>query len=296
MRVLVTSLLIFTTIFTIIVRGQSDEDTIRVDAPIVVVNVAVTDARGVAVEGLRQRNFSIFEGGVKQTIDIFSPEETPFAAAILLDTSGSMEDRVTLARSAAIQFLNGLRRTDVAAVYKFDSKVELVREFTADAELNERFFALRSGGMTVLNDAILVAAQELAKRPERRRAIVVLSDGGDTMSKASMDKAMRAALAADATIYTVDMSPVNASAQQKVIGVGALKSFSERTGGTYVSTPGGADMRNAFRRIVEELGSIYTLTYSPSNTAKDGKWRPIEVRIDRPGLTIRSRKGYHATK
>lgn len=273
-----------------------DDDVISVDSTIVVMNVAVTDARGLAVEGLRQRNFRIFENGVEQLIEIFSPEETPFAAVILLDTSGSMEDRVSLARSAAIQFLNGMRRTDVAAIFKFDSKVEMVRDFSGEADLNERFFGLRSGGMTVLNDAVLTAAEALSKRPEKRRAIIVLSDGADTQSRASMDKAMRAALAVDANIYTVDMSPVNAPPQHKASGVRALKSFAERTGGTFIAAPGGVDLRNAFRRIVEELGNVYTLAYSPKNTTRDGKWRPIEVRVDKPGLTIRTRKGYHAPR
>ncbi|MXG60666.1 VWA domain-containing protein, partial [Escherichia coli] len=128
----------------------------------------------------------------------FSYEETPFAVAILIDSSGSMEGREALARSAAIRFLDGLRGNDVAAVYKFDSEIEQVQDFSPSRDLAPVIYGLRARGMTVLNDAIVRAARDLAQRPEKRRAIVVLSDGADTHSRASAEKALDAALAAQA--------------------------------------------------------------------------------------------------
>ena len=145
-----------------------------------------------------------------------------------------------------------------------------------------------------MNDAIFEAAVELSKRPEKRRAIIVLSDGQDTMSKRSADKALKAALEVDAVIYTIDMSPVADS--KRAQNQGPLKNFAEKTGGTFVSTPGGAAMRDAFAKIVEELGVQYTIGYSPLNTKKDGKWRAIELRVAKPNLTIRTRKGYNTEK
>lgn len=278
------------------VFAQDDDEIIKIDASLVILNASVTDAKSVAVGNIKQNQFKIFEDGVEQEISIFEAQETPFAAVVLLDTSGSMEQRVTLARSAAIAFLDGLRADDNAAIYNFDSKVTLVQDFSNLRDLPERFYELRATGMTVLNDAIFQAAQTLAKRPEKRRAIIVLSDGADTSSRRSSDKALKAALAVDASVYTVDMSEVTGSSNNRMQNRGVLKSFAEKTGGRFIATPGGEAMRSAFKSIVAELGAQYTLGYNPSNTKKDGKWRAVELRISRPNLVIRTRKGYNAPK
>ena len=288
----VFSLLIFPTYLL----AQKDDDVISVDSSIVVLNAAITDPSGKAVSGLTQKQFRIFEDGVEQEIVTFETEETPFAAVILLDTSGSMEERVVLARSAAIQFLDGLRRGDSTAIYNFDSKVEMVQDFSNSRDMREQAFDLKANGMTALNDAIYKAAEVLSKRPEKRRAIIVLSDGADTMSKNSADKALKAALSINATIYTVDMSSLELKPDERASNKGALTKFADKTGGRYVATPGGIAMRDAFKRIVAELGEQYTIAYSPTNIKKDGKWRAIELRISRPNLTIRTRKGYNAPK
>lgn len=283
--------LIFT-VSSFIVHAQADE-VYTVDSSIVILNATVSDISGRHVAGLRQEQFKVFEDGTEQQVSYFAAEETPFAAVILLDTSGSMEERVTLARAAAIRFLDGLRASDNAAIFAFDSKVTLVQPFSNSRDVAEQIFDLKSKGMTVLNDAIFQAAGELAKRPEKRRAIIVLSDGEDTMSKRSDEKALKAALAANASIYTVDMSSTSMPVAQRSKSQGALKRFAEKTGGTFVATPGGAAMRDAFRNIVDELSVQYTLGFQPT-AKKDGKWHALELRINRPNLNIRSRKGYIA--
>ena len=282
-------------LFTLTIVCQGD-DVISVDTSIVVMNAWVTDASGKAVGGLNMKQFHVFEDGTVQAIESFEAEETPFAAVILIDTSGSMEERVALARAAAIQFLGGLRVNDVASIYHFDRKVDLIQDFSNSHDLLDRIFDLKADGMTVLNDAIYRAAEVLSKRPEKRRAIIVLSDGADTQSSKSADKALRAALAVNATIYSVDMSAADLKPSEKAANRGALTNFADKTGGKYIETPGGATMRDAFRRIVEELGQQYTIAYQPSNTTKDGKWRAIRLVISRPNLTIRTRKGYNAPK
>ena len=282
-------------IWTVLAQSE-DDDVISVDSSIVVLNASITDASGKAVSGLELKHFKVFEDGVEQVIRTFEKEDTPFAAVILLDTSGSMEARVSLARSAAIQFLQGLRTDDQVAIFNFDSKVETVQEFSNSRDLRDRFFDLKARGMTVLNDAIYKAAEALAERPEKRKAIIVLSDGADTMSRSSADKALQASLAAGITVYTVDMSGIATGGPTRAQNQGVLKNFAERSGGRFVSTPGGVAMRDAFKQIVEELGLQYTVAYEPSNTKKDGKWRDIELRVSRPNLTIRTRKGYKAPK
>lgn len=280
-------------------QEDDDDEVVRINTDLVVINVTVTDAQGKYVHGLRRSDFKVFEDGQEQPAEListFSLEETPFAATILLDTSGSMESRMSLARSAAIRFLDGLRTDDVAAVYKFDAKIERVQDFSPGRDLADVAYGLRARGMTALNDAIVQAARDISERPEKRRALIVLSDGMDTFSKASSDKALNQALAAHATIYTVDMAAPNGPNTKGQQNVGVLKNFATKSGGRFISTPGGQALREAFAGIVEELRNQYTIGYRPTNRTRDGKWRAIEVKLSRPELSARTRKGYRAPR
>src|SRR5215813_5231631 len=181
----------------VVVVVAQDDDVIRTNTDLVVLNLTVTDKAGQYVKALKKSDFKIYEDGVEVTSDkisSFSMHESPYAAVVLLDSSGSMEARFALARSAAIRFLDGLRDEDVAAVYRFDSKVERVQEFSGGRDLAPIAYAIRAKGMTTLNDAIVEGAKALTERPEARRAIVVLSDGMDTSSKATSEKAVESAL------------------------------------------------------------------------------------------------------
>ena len=290
-------LLLLPLLFSFNISAQTDDsDEINIESTLVVLNTTVTDKNGKSVFGIKQNEFKVFEDGTEQKLDFFQTRETPFAAVILMDTSGSMEERVTLARSAAIVFLDGLRTDDNAAIYNFGSKVSLVQDFSNSRDIYEKFFDIKADGMTVINDAIFQAATELEKRPEKRRAILVLSDGADTRSKVSVDKALKAALKANAMIYTVDMASIKMNGKERMQSQGALKNFAEKTGGKFVSTPGGIELRNAFKNIAEELGNQYTFGYEPNTIKKDGKWHSLEVRISRPNLVIRTREGYNAEK
>ncbi len=282
--------------FLSIADAQNDDDIINVDSSIVVLNATITDVNGKPIIGLKQIQFKVFEDGQEQKVDFFAAEKTPFAAVILIDTSGSMEGGVSMARSAAINFLDGLRADDMTAIYNFDSRISLVQDFSNSRDISEKVFDLKAAGMTVLNDAIYKAALELSKRAEKRKAIIVLSDGADTRSGHSGDKALKAAIAANATIYTIDMSSINMGGKDRLQSQAALKNFAEKSGGIFVPAPGGVAMREAFKNVVEELGVQYTLGYQPTNAKKDGKWRAIEIKVAKPNLTIRTRKGYHAAK
>lgn len=275
---------------------QDEEEVVRVNSELVLLNVTVTDARGGYVRKLARPDFKVFEDGREQRITFFSVEETPFAAAILLDTSGSMENRLTLARAAAIRFLEGLREQDVAAVYHFDSEIERLQDFSPGRDLPPVAYDLKSKGMTALNDAVLRAAKDLEGRPEKRRAIVILSDGADNRSGATLEKALNAALAANATVYTVDMMDPLANGVEKMKAAGALKNYATKSGGRYVSKPGGQALDEAFRGILEELSNQYTLGYRPENLARDGRWRAIQLKLSRPELSGRTRSGYRAPK
>ena len=216
------------------VLGQQDDEVVRVNTELVVMNVTVTDKAGEYVPGLRLSDFKVFEDGKEvpaTLISNFGVHESPFASVVLLDTSASMESRLSLGRSAAIRFLDGLRPEDVAAVYKFDYKVEQVQEFSSGRDLAPMAFTIKARGMTTLYDAILEAVNALTARQEPRKAIVVLSDGMDTYSKTSSSKALEAAMAVGASIYTVDMSATDAGAAQlaECAGVEGLRREKRRT-------------------------------------------------------------------
>ena len=285
--------------FSAVVAVAQDDDVIRVNTELVVLNVTVTDKGGQYVKGLKLPDFKIYEDGVEvqpNMIASFSLQESPYAAVVLLDSSGSMEARFSLARSAAIRFLDGLRPEDVAAVYRFDSKVERVQEFSGGRDLAPIAYAIRAKGMTTLNDAIVEASKTLAERPEHRKAIVILSDGMDTFSKASSEKAVESALAVGASIYAVDMSSLEVAGTTTRQSAASLKGFAEKTGGRFIATPGGPALRDAFTGIANELGQQYTISYRPINAKHDGKWRALEVKVQREDVTVRTRKGYRAPK
>ncbi len=276
-----------------------DDDVVRVNTELVVLNITVTDKSGQYVPGLKLSDFTIFEDGKAvpaDSISSFGLHESPFASVVLIDTSGSMETRMSLARSAAIRFLDRLRADDVAAVYKFDFKVERVQDFSNSRDLAPMAYALNASGMTALNDAIFDAAKAVAERPEKRKAIVVLSDGIDTKSRITSDKALDTAMAIGATIYAVDMSASNYRHARGQQSAAMLKHFAERTGGRFVSTPGGPTLREAFANIADELGHQYTVTYRPVNRNRDGKWRKLDVQLSNKDLIVRTRKAYRAPK
>lgn len=282
-----------------VVVAQDDDDVVRVNTDLIVLNVTVTDKAGQYVKGLKRSDFKLYIDGVEvdqNTIAGFSFQEAPYAAVLLLDSSGSMEERFTLARSAAIRFLDGLRPEDVAAVYRFDSKVERVQDFSSSRDLAPTAYTIRAYGMTTLNDAILEAADTLASRTEPRKAIVILSDGMDTQSRVTSDKAVERALAVGASIYAVDMSQMDVAASRKQSGAPTLKAFAEKTGGRFVSTPGGPALRDAFTGIADELGHQYSLSYRPTQQNRDGKWHTIEVKVNREEVRIRTRKGFRVPK
>jgi Ca-activated chloride channel family protein len=189
-----------------------------------------------------------------------------------------------------------LRAEDTAAVYSFHSKVEQVQDFSQSRDLSPIAFGLNAKGETALHDAIVQAATDLSNRSEKRRAIVVLSDGADTRSAASSDRALATALSANATIYTVDMAEKLPGTFNPAQAAGVLRDYAYKSGGRFVSTPGGKALRDAFGDILAELSNQYTLGYRPSNRSQDGRWRAIEVKVNRPEVKARTRRGYRLTK
>jgi len=276
---------------------------LQLHSDLVVVNLIVTDSKGQYARGLSAGEFKILEDETAQPIDSFLAEEGSFAAAILIDTSSSMDYKFGLVRAAAASFVDHIRENDQVAVYGFNDKIRLFQDFSDLRDISEYVWDAKAENNTRLYDCADEAITALEKRPEKRKAILLISDGWDTTShKASFDSVMKKSLARGITIYSIDLveDSLRQGSGQGVLGLrrgqSEMKEFAMQTGGRYLHTPQGDKLEEAFTGIVDELRNQYTLTYYSTNKKRDGRWRKLSVGISRPGLTTRTRRGYWAPK
>lgn len=279
-------------------QKQDDDTTYVLENTSVLVNVVVTQGSKYA-EGLSKADFAVSEDGTPQTIDYFGTEVTPFACAILLDTSGSMENKLRLARVAAARFMDRTRPEDSVALYRFASDVRRIQDFTPGGrDLTDDLWDTDAEGVTKMFDCIDEAVDALAKRKEFRRAILLLSDGADYGSRASYDEAVNRALAAGVTFYTIDVAPIGGVAtlrsQDEIRARAILRGLADKSGGRAFVSKGGTELNDAFAQIIDEISHQYTIAYSPTNAKHDGQWRKISVTCSRPNVKIRARDGYQA--
>ena len=282
---------------------QPGDEPLRLHSDLVVVNVTVTDSKGEYVRGLKKDDFKVSEDDSAQQVNSFAAEEAPFAAAILIDMSGSMGYKFSLVRAAAASFIDHIRDNDQVAVYGFNNKVRLLQEFSDSRDISDYVWDAKAEDSTRLYDCIDEAIEALEKRSEKRRAVLMISDGWDSSSrKASFDSVMKKALNAGVTIHTLDLiedSALNGSGSDVLPlrrGRGEMKTLAEQTGGRYVHSPQGDTLEAEFNGLVDELRNQYTLTYYSTNQKRDGRWRKLNVSISRHGVMIRSRRGYWAPK
>jgi Ca-activated chloride channel homolog len=275
-----------------------EEQVLRVGTTQIVLNAIVTDGLEQHVAGLKADQFVLLEDQVPQNILSFGVEQVPFVAAILLDLSGSMGNKMSLARAACARFADGIRVGDSIGIYSFNKdKVKLMQDFSEVKDIDPIVWDTDPDGETPLYDAIVTASEALGKREEQRRAILLISDGADTKSKATFEQAVRAASLANVMIYAVDMSEAAfGRGPAKDSGSQMLKDFSLKTGGRFFPSPGGSKLRDAFVEAVDELRNQYTLVYEPTNDKIDGKWRTIQLTAKNPVYKVRTRQGYYAPK
>ncbi len=281
---------------------SGDDDPVRIHSDLVVVNATVIDVAGQYVHGLKRKDFTIHEDGTTQLLDSFIAEEAPFAAAILIDMSGSMEYKFGLVRGAAASFVDHIRDNDQVAVYGFNKEIQTFQDFSNSRDISEYVWDATAKDVTRMYDCMDQAIESLKKRPERRRALVLISDGWDSHSKASLDSVMKKALTEGVTIYTVDLVDDNLLIGNASYvtplrrGRAIMQSFAAETGGKYLHSPQGDKLESGFTDIVEELRNQYTLAYYSNNDKRDGKWRKMGIGVSRGGLIVRARRGYYAPK
>jgi len=277
-------------------------ETLKVDVKLVNVFVTVTDAHSAPVGGLTKENFSLLEDGQPQNISIFEKQSAaPLSIALAVDTSLSTRHDLPLEQASAKRFAHTiLRPVDALSVYGFNEDVRESIGFTADLKrIDEGIDHIRLGAATALYDAIYLVSRALDRR-QGRKVIVLITDGGDTISKINYKEAVRAAQEAEATVYSIIVVPIENSAGRETGGEHALIQLSEDTGGKYYYATSIAQLDDAFEKISDELRTQYLLAYYPIHRTSFSDFRRIQINVvGRPEASayhVRNRAGYYTVK
>ena len=273
----------------------------RAGVDVVSLNVTVSDLDGRFVTNLDQSAFLVYEDGVEQDVTFFTKTQLPIALALLIDTSASMDERMTTAQEAAIGFSQRLRPEDLAEIVDFDSRVDILQGFTNDAEQLERAIQRTSaGGSTSLYNAMYIALRDLAKAPlreadVRREAIVVLSDGEDTSSLVTFEEVLEQAKRSETAIYSIGLKSDESRSRRGFSEADfVLRQLAQETGGRAFFPETVDELTTIYQQISDELSSQYSIGYISANPTRNGQWRRIVVDVARDATSTRTKQGYYA--
>ncbi|HLX83014.1 MAG TPA: VWA domain-containing protein [Terriglobales bacterium] len=259
--------------------AEEPATTLKVDVKLVNVFVTVTDSHGAPVSGLEKDNFVLKEDGQEQKISIFSRESAlPLSIVLAVDTSLSTRKDLPLELNSARKFVHAIvRPQDGLSLYKFSEEVNELVPFTSDLKrIDAGIDRVRNGAATALYDAVYLGAQALSRR-QGRKVMVVITDGGDTVSQVDYKEALRAAQESEAIIYSIIIVPVEADAGRDTGGEHALMQISSDTGGKYYYATSSAQLDDAFQKISDELRTQYLLAYYPTQRYSFSEFRQLRV-------------------
>jgi Ca-activated chloride channel homolog len=284
------------------VAQDNPSTTLKINVRLVNVFVTVTDDKGAPISALTKDNFHLSEDGQDQKIAVFDKESAvPLSIVLAIDTSLSTKKDLPLELASARHFAHAiLRPVDTLSVYQFSEIVDEVTPFTPDLKVIDRGIErIHVGSATALYDALYLGSRALDRR-KGRKVMVVITDGGDTVSKVDYRDAVRAAQEAEAILYSIIVVPVEASAGRDTGGEHALIQLSEDTGGKYYYASSLPQLDSAFRQISEELRTQYLLAYYPSQRFSDSEFRKIDVKVtgepEAAAFRVRHRTGYYSSK
>ena len=279
------------------IEAPAPKANIRVDTTVVLVPVNVTDPLNRFVTGLEQSDFRVYEDKAEQKIISFGNEDAPLSIGIVFDTSGSMGSKLAESRLSVNEFFKTANPEDEAFLVEFASRPELVVPFTHDlGEIQSKLMATRPKGETALLDGVTLALQTMKKASNPRKALIVITDGGDNHSRYSFNEVRGRVREADVQIYAIGIFG-GMSSPEEAAGPGLLSALAEPTGGHHF-VGGLRDLADIASKIGVELRNQYLIGYSPANGQRDGKFRSITVHVIQPrGLPkVRAhwRTGYYA--
>ena len=278
------------------------EPKFRADTNLVVIPVTVTDTLNRFVLGLQKTDFQLFEDGVEQNVAHFSGEDAPLSIGLVLDESGSMDYKLRTSREAVAQFLKALNKDDEVFLVEFGDSAKLSVGFTAHTEeIQSALKAAQPGGLTAMLDAINTGLHEMKKAKNPRKAILIVSDGGDNHSHYTAAEIESLVRQADVQIYAMGVFEPFLSfglTHEEITGPRLLSEITTQTGGRAFSAAITSDLTDVAARIAVELRNQYVLAYYPKNEARDGKYRKVEVKLSQPrGISTMKahwRLGYYA--
>ena len=273
---------------------------IRVEVNLVQVPLTVTDPMNRLVTGLEKENFNLFDNNVGQSIKYFSSQDAPLTIGVIFDLSGSMSAKFARARKALTEFLRTSNPQDEFFVVGFNDRPSIIVDFTSDPDdVEARMVMLKPENRTALIDAVYLGIDHLRKARYERKALLIISDGGDNRSRYTEGELRRVVRESDVQIYAIGIFDSYAPTTEEQLGPDLLKDICEMTGGRMFNVAGDvSDLQDVATRISSELRNEYVIGYSPSQVKHDGNWRKLKVRLlpppGLPSLTVHFRQGYYA--
>jgi Ca-activated chloride channel family protein len=272
---------------------------IRMNVDLVLVPVTITDPMNRLVTGLEREDFQIFENNGKQKISSFASEDAPVSIGIIFDLSGSMGSKLIRARESILQFIKTANPQDEFFVIGFNERPELMENFTNSVEdIEARLAMVRAGHRTSLLDAIYYGLVKMKEARHERKALLIVSDGGDNNSRYTESEVRSQVRESDVEIYAIGIFDPYAATPEERAGPELLNDVSEQTGGRLFRVDNIAEMGDIAEKISTELRNQYVIGYRPRDLTRDGKWRKVKVKVNPPAglppLTVHARTGYYA--
>jgi Ca-activated chloride channel family protein len=272
---------------------------LRTETEMTLVNVSVIDPTGRLVTGLERNNFSIFENGVEQELVKFASEDVPVSIGVIFDMSGSMSDKIDKSRLAAAQFFRTANPQDEFFLVNFNDRAQLVSSFTGSADVQDHLTYTAAHGMTALFDGVYLGLSQMHGAHNTKKALLIISDGGDNHSRYSERDIRKFVQEADVQIYCIGLFESNGGATpEEQAGPSVLYDLTEMTGGRSFRVQNLNDLPDIATKISMELRSQYVIGYRPTNRVHDGKWRKIKIKLrvpkGLPPLTVDAKNGYFA--
>ena len=320
-------LILILSFFSISTYAQGDDD-IKVDSTVVRLNVGVVTSSGKPIKNLNKNDFTLYEDGVKQKILRFTPTVKPFSLVLMLDMSGSTLSFRQNIKMSALRFIDALAPDDRVAIIEFYDKVNVLNDFTSDRKKILHSINVSNGrGNTRLYDSLNLALSKLSKEENRRKAIIVLTDGKDTKVESNdrkflsvlddkdmpnslkpaqnptLSNILEKAYNLGVTIYPLALpsgdpkklaDPLPIQVEIYTAARTRLKLLATQTGGRLNTINRLEEMGRLYAEVAADVRSLYTIEYEPSKTERDGKWREIKIKVKDPKLISRTRPGYFA--
>jgi Ca-activated chloride channel family protein len=272
---------------------------IRVDVNLVLVPLTVTDSVNRLVTGLERENFFVYDNNIPQTIKSFSTDDAPVTIGIIFDLSGSMSSKFQRARKALSEFLRTSNPQDEFFVVGFNDRPAVIVDYTSEIDdVEARMVMLKPENRTALIDAIYLGVNKLRQAKYERKALLIISDGGDNRSRYTEGELRRVVKESDVQIYSIGIFDAFASTPEEQTGPMLLTDICETTGGRLFQVTELGDLTDIASRISAELRNEYVIGFRPSEVKVDGNWRKLKIRLVPPAglplLTVHNRQGYYA--